>query len=76
VASLEATVRDLAGAIAENAPLTMEATKATINAWLRDPADIHDGAAQAAIDRCNRSDDYREGVRAFAEKRKPDFARR
>jgi enoyl-CoA hydratase/carnithine racemase len=75
-ASLEATVREIAGTIAENAPLTMEATKATINAWLRDPTDKHDADAQAAIDRCNRSDDYREGVRAFAEKRKPAFARR
>jgi enoyl-CoA hydratase len=75
-ASLEATVRELAGTIAENAPLTMEATKATVNAWLRDPTDEHDADAQTAIDRCNRSDDYREGVRAFAEKRKPVFARR
>ncbi len=75
-ASLEAAVRELAGTIAENAPLTMEATKATVNAWLRDPGDAHDAGAQAAIDRCNRSDDYREGVRAFAEKRKPVFARR
>ena len=75
-ASLEATVRELAATIAENAPLTMEATKATVNAWLRDPTDKHAADAQAAIDRCNRSDDYREGVRAFAEKRKPVFARR
>ena len=32
--------------------------------------------AQEAIDRCNASQDYREGVLAFAEKRKPVFARR
>jgi enoyl-CoA hydratase/carnithine racemase len=69
-------VRELAGTIAESAPLTMEATEATINAWLRDPADTHDADAQAAIDRCNRSNDYREGMRAFAEKRQPVFARR
>ena len=75
-ASLDETVHEIAGTIAENAPLTMEATKATINAWLRDPTDKHAADAQAAIDRCNRSDDYREGVRAFAEKRKPVFVRR
>ena len=75
-ASLDETVHEIAGTIAENAPLTMEATKATVNAWLRDPTDEQDADAQAAIDRCNRSDDYREGVRAFAEKRKPVFVRR
>src|SRR5215472_17055511 len=75
-ATLDETVHEIAGTIADNAPLTMEATEATINAWLRDPTDKHAADAQAAIDRCNRSDDYREGVRAFAEKRKPVFVRR
>jgi enoyl-CoA hydratase/carnithine racemase len=75
-AELASTVQALAATIAENAPLTMVATKATVNAWLRDPADKHAADAQAAIDRCNRSDDYKEGVRAFAEKRKPIFTRR
>jgi len=75
-AELEPAVRALAAAIAENAPLTMVATKATVNAWLRDPTDKQAPDAQAAIDRCNRSEDYREGVRAFGEKRKPVFTRR
>ena len=69
-------MRELAGTIADNAPLTMAATKATVNAYLRDPTDKHAADAQEAIDRCNRSADYREGVRAFAEKRKPVFSRR
>jgi enoyl-CoA hydratase/carnithine racemase len=43
----------------------MEATKSTINAYLCDPTDKHTADAQAAIDGCNRSDDYREGVRAL-----------
>jgi enoyl-CoA hydratase/carnithine racemase len=75
-AELAAIVQALAATIAENAPLTMIATKTTVNAWLRDPADKRAADAQAAIDRCNRSDDYKEGVRAFAEKRKPVFTRR
>jgi len=75
-AALAETVQALAMTIAENAPLTAVATKATINAYLRDPTDKHAVDAQAAIDRCNRSEDYREGVRAFAEKRKPAFTRR
>jgi enoyl-CoA hydratase/carnithine racemase len=32
--------------------------------------------AQEAIDRCNASDDYREGILAFEQKRKPVFAHR
>ena len=75
-AELDETVHALAATIAENAPLTALATKATINAYLRDPTDKHAADAQDAIDRCNRSEDYREGVRAFAEKRKPVFTRR
>ena len=75
-AALDETVREVASTIAANAALTMEAAKATINAWLRDPTDPHDADAQAAIDRANRSEDYREGVRAFAERRTPVFRRR
>ncbi len=75
-AQLEDEVRALTAAIAENAPLTAEATKATINAYLRDPTDRHAADAQRAIDRCNASNDYREGVLAFAEKRKPVFNER
>jgi enoyl-CoA hydratase/carnithine racemase len=75
-AELDETVRVLAATIAENAPLTAVATKVTINAYLRDPTDKHAADAQAAIDLCNRGEDYREGVRAFAEKRTPVFTRR
>jgi enoyl-CoA hydratase/carnithine racemase len=72
-AELDDVVRMLAAAIADNAPLTAKAIKATINAYLRNPADKDAADAQQAIDRCNASDDYREGVLAFAEKRKPVF---
>jgi enoyl-CoA hydratase/carnithine racemase len=75
-AELQETVRTLASLIAENAPLTATAVKRTVNAYLRDPTDKHAPDAQEAIDRCNTSEDYREGVLAFAEKRRPIFVRR
>ena len=73
---LNEAVRTTALAIADNAPLTAAALKATVNAYLRNPADKNAADAQQAIDRCNASQDYREGVLAFAEKRTPVFARR
>jgi enoyl-CoA hydratase len=73
---LDEAVRAMVRAIADNAPLSAAALKATVNAYLRNPADKNAADAQEAIDRCNASLDYREGVLAFAEKRKPVFARR
>ena len=73
---LDQAVRSMTLAIAENAPLTAKATKQTVNAFLRNPADKNSAEAQAAIDRCNSSDDYREGVLAFGQKRKPVFTQR
>lgn len=59
--------------MAGNAPLTLAASKRTIRAVL-DPSDRSASeAADAAISACYRSEDFREGQRAFAEKRRPDF---
>src|SRR5512140_3287270 len=68
---LDEAVQHLVSAIAENAPLTLKAVKLTVNATLGTEATL--AQAHAAADACNASADYREGVRAFGEKRKPVF---
>lgn len=69
---LEARVTSLARRIAANAPLSLAAAKAVIDATTGTPGATF-GEAQALIDACWLSDDFREGRRAFAEKRTPEF---
>lgn len=72
-AALESEVEALAMAIAENAPLSLKAGKLAINhaAGYEFAADM--AAVKEAADRCFDSADYREGRRAFLEKRKAQF---
>jgi enoyl-CoA hydratase len=70
---LEAEVRAYASLIVANAPMTVRAAKAALQQWERDPADRDLAKVSALVDACFDSDDYREGRRAFAEKRKPEF---
>jgi enoyl-CoA hydratase len=73
VAELEATVAKLAATMAGNAPLSLTTNKATVKAVLKDAGDRDMGAIRAAMAACFDSADYREGRRAFMEKRKPVF---
>jgi enoyl-CoA hydratase len=64
---------ETARTIAGNAPLAIAAAKLTIAQVLKD-ADKRDMAAIKAIgNACMDSEDFREGRRAFMEKRKPQF---
>ncbi|MEK6229011.1 MAG: enoyl-CoA hydratase-related protein [Actinomycetota bacterium] len=73
---LEETTLGMAAEIAANAPLSLAGNKRVIRT-LR----AHEGALPADIERelvelresCFRSEDFREGVRAFGEKREPEW---
>jgi enoyl-CoA hydratase len=70
-AELDAYVQKTVMELASNAPLTMAASKAVINAIAEPNGDF--SAAEAAVARCMKSEDYVEGRRAFMEKRAPAF---
>lgn len=70
-AELDAAVQKIALELAANAPLTIAASKAVINALAEAQGDF--SAAEGAVARCMKSEDYVEGRRAFMEKRAPAF---
>jgi enoyl-CoA hydratase len=70
---LERTVAEYAGTIAGNAPLTVAAMKFISTQVLADPADRDLARCDALVSACFASDDFKEGRRAFMEKRKPEF---
>jgi enoyl-CoA hydratase len=75
-AELWAIVHDYTHAIADNAPLSIRAAKQIIAEALRGPGQADLDLCQRLVDACHASEDYREGQRAFAEKRKPNFSGR
>jgi enoyl-CoA hydratase/carnithine racemase len=70
---LESEVIAIAETIARNAPLTIAAAKLAMRQLQRAPADRDTDAAKRAIAACYASDDYKEGVSAFLQKRAPAF---
>ena len=73
VEDLEKTVMDIARAISENAPLSVRASKLTINEMLKDESQRNMRAIKDIGEVCFNSADFREGRTAFMEKRTPRF---
>ncbi len=76
VEDLAPTVARLAATMAQNAPLSLRTNKMTVKAVRRDESERDMAALRAAMAGCFDSADYKEGRRAFMEKRKPAFAGR
>jgi enoyl-CoA hydratase len=72
-ADLETYVTDYARQIAENAPLTVKSIKRIVAEAVKDPAERDLALCERLVRECFESEDYAEGRRAFAEKRKPAF---
>ncbi|UCE84668.1 MAG: enoyl-CoA hydratase/isomerase family protein [Deltaproteobacteria bacterium] len=70
---LDAYVRETAETIAANAPLTIRSVKRIVNELVQPPSARDPAALAESVRACFESDDYREGVRAFLEKRRPEF---
>lgn len=71
--ALEAYVAEYSEMIAGNAPITVDGVKFIVSQTLKDPDKRDLGACDAWVQRAFTSDDYKEGRRAFMEKRKPNF---
>jgi enoyl-CoA hydratase/carnithine racemase len=72
-AELEQTTVDYLKVVAENAPLSIRGSKATIQAYLAGFDGENRARLRALSMQASTSEDYREGTRAFLEKRRPTF---
>lgn len=71
--ALASETETLANAIAQNAPLSVTASKFMVNELIHHPENPDLYKLDKAVQRCFDSEDYAEGRRAFLEKRKPNF---
>ena len=72
-AELEKTTHDYLATLADNAPLSVRGSKAAIQAYLAGWSDENRARMRALQIEAMTSEDYREGTRAFLEKRRPTF---
>ena len=73
---LEQAGLDLAAEIGSNAPLSLSGNKRVINELRAHPGRLPEDLERELVElreTCFRSEDFREGVQAFGEKRKPEW---
>ena len=70
---LEKLVEEILQTLAENAPLAIANTKTIVEEYVKSSGAPDYAVMEAAMKRCTASEDYKEGRRAFMEKRKPRF---
>jgi methylglutaconyl-CoA hydratase len=73
---LMARARELAHSLMENSPTSVRATKALINGFIRRQLDEQVAAAVEDNARIRTTEDFREGISSFLEKRKPKWSGR
>jgi enoyl-CoA hydratase len=66
-------VDQIAHTIADNAPLTIRSAKISLQELAKLEAERDQDRIKASIERCYQSEDFKEGVRAFLEKRTAKF---
>jgi enoyl-CoA hydratase len=72
-AQLEEFTRSYALTMARNAPLTLRSAKANVDQLLRPEGERDVAMLDKLLADCFNSQDYQEGVKAFSEKRRPQF---
>ena len=73
---LEDTVLSLAREIAANSPLSLEGNKRILRTLRAIPGDLPDDVERELVElreSCFRTEDFREGIKAFGEKRRPEW---
>ncbi|MEE4022232.1 enoyl-CoA hydratase-related protein [Gordonia sp. PKS22-38] len=73
---LDAAAREEAGRFIAGSPFAIRETKALLYAGIGRSFDEHVGATREVMERCFRSEDHREGVASFLERRPPNFTGR
>jgi len=73
VDEFDAVVSAYAQTVCENAPLTLAAAKRALLELRKNAEDRDAAGVNAMVDACFTSEDYKEGRKAFSEKRTPQF---